>query len=106
MAAGHRRRRRAASLTAASTARPWLRPGTKHHQSAKAPATALACNALASKEPVMRSPPPPPATPRHRQEQLKLAARGLRTLAVFVLVAVLAGPMLSSALIASPWKAT
>ncbi len=50
----------------------------------------------------MRLPPLPPATPRHRQEQLKLAARGLRTLAVFVLVAVLAGPMLSPAFVASP----
>ncbi len=50
----------------------------------------------------MRLPTPPPATPRHRQEQLKLAARGLRTLAVIVLVAVFAGPMLSPAFVVSP----
>ncbi len=49
----------------------------------------------------MRLPPPPPASPRHRQEQIKLAARGLQTLAVIVLVVVLAGPALSPALAAS-----
>ncbi len=50
----------------------------------------------------MRLPTLPPATPQHRQEQLKLAARGLQTIAVLVLVAVLAGPTLSPALAASP----
>lgn len=50
----------------------------------------------------MRLPTPPPVTPLHRQEQLKLAARGLSILAVFVLVAVLAGPMLNPALTATP----
>ncbi len=50
----------------------------------------------------MKLPTLPPATPRHRQEQLKLAARGLRTLAVIVLVVALAGPALSPALAASP----
>ncbi len=49
----------------------------------------------------MRLPPLPPASPRHRQEQIKLAARGLQTLAVIVLVVVLAGPALSPALAAS-----
>ncbi len=50
----------------------------------------------------MKLPTPPPAKPRHRQEQLKVAAQELRTLAVFVLVVVLAGPTLSPALAASP----
>lgn len=49
----------------------------------------------------MRLPPLPPASPRHRQEQIKLAARGLQTLAVIVLVVVLAGSALSPALAAS-----
>ncbi len=50
----------------------------------------------------MKWPTPPPATPRHQQKQLKLAARELRTFAVFVLVVALAGPTLSPALAASP----
>lgn len=50
----------------------------------------------------MRLPTPSPASPQHRQEQFKLAARGLQILALVVLVVVFAGPALSPVLSTSP----
>jgi len=53
----------------------------------------------------MKLPSPPPVSPKHIEERLKLAATGLQNLALMIFATVVIAPLLNPAMAVSTWVA-